>query len=59
MCTSPKAPRAAPSVIDATQTAREDRSLRRRRRGYLGTFKSGMGGDRSAGMVAAKELTGQ
>lgn len=59
MCTGPKAPKAAPSIIDTGEAVSEDRSLRRRRRGYLGTFKSGMGGDKSAGSVAAKALTGQ
>lgn len=59
MCLStPKAPKPPPSVIDTTEAVQEDQSLRRRRRGYISGFKSGMRGDQSRAPVAVKELTG-
>lgn len=59
MCVAPKAPKAPPQVIDTTEAVQENRMLRRRRRGYLSSYKSGFSGDQSAPNLAAKELLGQ
>lgn len=56
---TPKPQAAPPSVIDTQPQVEEERGRRRRRRGFLSTFKQGFGGDASAAPVAVKELTGQ
>ena len=59
MCKTPKAPKAAPSVIDTQQQVQEDRATRRRRRGFLSTYRSGFGGVTGSAPVAVKALTGE
>lgn len=59
MCFSkPKAPKLPPSIIDTSEAVEEDRSTRRRRRGFLSTYSRGARGDQSRPNVAVKELTG-
>ncbi len=59
MCKTPKAPKSAPSVIDTKQAVQDEQDRRRRRRGFLSTYRNGAGGDTSRAPVAVKALTGE
>jgi len=59
MCKSPKAAKATPSVIDTKQAVQDEQNLRRRRRGFLSTYRNGAGGDTSSAPAAVKALTGE
>lgn len=58
MCKAPKTPKAPPTVLDTTPEVEEQQALRRRRRGYAGTYTQGFRGDMQRAPVAIKELTG-
>lgn len=59
MCKTPKAPKAAPSVIDTKQAVQDEQDRRRRRRGFLSTYRNGGRGDTSSAPAAVKALTGE
>lgn len=58
MCKTPKAPKSAPSVIDTKQAVQDEQERRRKRRGFLSTYRSGTGGVAGPAPVAVKALTG-
>lgn len=59
MCKTPKAPKAAPSVIDTKQAVQDEMVRRRKQRGFLSTYRQGTRGDTSSAPVAVKALTGE